>query len=525
MAPPSRPSRERLFLLVFLAVNLVLASYYVDLWCTPNPVSRVLPVLTLLETGSFRIDKYAGRSWDEARVGDHYYSDKAPLPSVAAVPLYWLMQRTGLARTTPTTGRRFPVYIWESSGVSDGRVFVVPEWIPPLFMCGLVFGSLPFALLVFLAFVKIRGSSNAVSPVVLVMMSFYGSFMFVFAGTFFSHVLTAFLLVSAYVLLQRTRYFASGAVVGLAFMSEYPVALAIPLWALAIWANEKRLRNVVSFALGVLPSVVLILLYNSATTGHVFTTLNAFHDKEIFRQGLSQHYGFRLPSLQSLWGLSFSAYMGLLPHVPVLLLCGHFATRDLFSARALARLPRSYLAMFAIPYFLLFSSFFTWWGGWSYGPRYLTCLAALLVYEGVAYLSTRRVHRLVFLAITGIGVLTTWLAKITLGYMIPDHTTSLGAAPGGSVFSSYLLPQLARGHFNANNLATLGFGVTPGVAALLWLVAFALAVIGLSVWHTRVYGAAANGQSVPRGRAKLRREGEPAETVQMGQRRRRARIP
>ena len=370
MDSPTRPTHERLFLFVFFAVNLVLASYYVDLWCTPNPVSRALPVLTLLESGSFRIDSYATRAWDEARVGDHYYSDKAPLPTIAAVPLYWLMQRVGLTRTTPTTGRRYPVYIWESSGIPDGRDSVVPEWVPLLVMCGLVFGSVPFALLVYLAFVRVRHAAGSVPPVALVMMSFYGSFMFVFAGTFFSHVLAAFLLVASYALLRRSRCLASGVLVGLAVLSEYPVALALPLWAFAIWANERRLRSVASFGLGALPSVVLLLLYNRATTGKLFTTLNAFHDKEIFRQGLSQGYGFRLPTLQALWGLSFSPYMGLLPYVPVLLLCGAMALRHAFTRRAFTELPRNYVAMFAIPYFLLIASFFMlltinliqWWG-------------------------------------------------------------------------------------------------------------------------------------------------------------------
>ena len=502
---PCRPSRERLFLFGFLAANLVLASYYVDLWCTPNPVSRALPVLTLLEDGSFKIDKYAARTGDKASVGDHYYSDKAPLASVAAVPVYWLMKRTGLDRTTPSTGRRYPVYVWEVAGVPDGRMFVVSEWVPLLFMCGLLFGSVPFALLTFLSLVRIRGSSGPVSPVVLAMMSFYGSFMFVFSGTFFGHTLTAFLLVAAYVLIRRRRYMASGALVGLAFLSEYPVALAIPLWALAIWMNEKRLRSVVSFGLGALPSLVLIVLYNRGTSGHAFTMLNAYHATEIFRQGLSRNYGFHLPSLEGLWGLSFGAYMGLLPHVPVLLLCGYFVVRDLFSARALARLPQNYLATFAIPFFLLISSFFTWWGGWSYGPRYLTCLAALLVYEGVAYLSTRRIDRFAFYAITGIGVVATWLAKVTLGYMIPDRSTELVAAPGNSVFSAYILPQLARGHFNANNLATLGLGVTPDAAALGWLVMFATAVTLLAMWHRRLYGAGAPVRLATKGGAKRSR--------------------
>src|SRR5215470_2930250 len=183
-------SDKKIFLLSFLIVNLFLSSFYIDIWCTPNALSRALPVLTLLEDATLKIDKYQNMATDRSKVGDHYYSDKAPLPTLAAVPFYWLMQKAGLAKTNELTGKKYPVYIWSPLREDDGRDSMFPEVVPLLFMGSLLFGSVPFAIMIFLAQKKIQGATGSLSPVLLVMMSFYGSFMFVFAGTYFGHIIS-----------------------------------------------------------------------------------------------------------------------------------------------------------------------------------------------------------------------------------------------------------------------------------------------------------------------------------------------
>ena len=481
-------SDKRIFLLAFLFINLFLSSFYIDIWCTPNPVSRALPVLALLEDGTLKIDKYQNMAADKSKVGDHYYSDKAPLPTLAAVPFYWLMQKAELTKTNEQTGKKYPVYIWSPVSQDDGRNSMVPEFIPLLFMGSLLFGSVPFAVMILLALKKIQGAAGFLSPVLLVMMSFYGSFMFVFAGTYFGHIIAAFLLLLGYILIKDEKYFWSGLCVGLAFLSEYTVALAMPLWALVIWLKERNVKKPLLYGLGALPGVVFIMAYNYFINGHPFQSPYAYHDAEVFRKQMSSNYGFSLPSLSGLWGLSFSFYMGLLPHVPVLLFCGYFVVQEMLNKYSFRKLLHNYLAMFSIPFFLLISSFFTWWGGWSYGPRYLICLAAILVYEGIIYLSGKKVNVFLFVGITGFGLICTWLAKVTIMYMVPDATTIMdGPAPGGDSFENFILPHFISGHFNANNIFTLGLDVSPEAAAYLWLVFFIAATAGFSAWYKELY--------------------------------------
>src|SRR5262245_7050208 len=90
------PVPGRVFMGAFFVANLLLSTWYLDIWTTPNPVSRALAVLTLWEDGTYRIDQFADRTIDKSRVGEHFYTDKAPLPTLLAVPLYGLLRTAGM---------------------------------------------------------------------------------------------------------------------------------------------------------------------------------------------------------------------------------------------------------------------------------------------------------------------------------------------------------------------------------------------------------------------------------------------
>lgn len=478
--------KKKIFFSAFLTANLLLASFYIDTWCTPNPVSHALPVLTLVDSSTFRIDEYQNRTGDKSKVGDHYYSDKAPLPSVLAAPFYWLMKHTGLTQTTENTGKKYPIYIWSAVSQADGRTYQFPQVIPILAMGGLLFGSVPFAIILLLTLWKIKGGGGTVSPVLLVMLSFYGSFIFVFAGTFFNHILTGFLLLLSYIFIKDRRYMLSGLLAGLSFACESPVAIVIPLWAIVIWLNEKKFRGSILFCLGALPGILFIILYNYFVSGHPFTMINAYSADRVF-QNIHSAYGFSLPTAASLWGLSFGLYMGLLPHAPVLFLCGYFLIKEIVKRYPLQSLFKNYIATFSVPFYLVIASSFAWWGGWSYGPRYLMALGFILLYEGIIYLSRKKINIFLFLIITGIGMVSTWLAKVTLMYMIPDGTSMNGPAPGHDSFNNYILPQFKMGHFNASNLLTLGFDVKASSAAYLWMFLFIITAAAFSIWYSKLY--------------------------------------
>jgi hypothetical protein len=128
------------------------------------------------------------------------------------------------------------------------------------------FGSLPFALLVYQVFMR-KWRTN-VNGIPLVMLFFFGSFLFVFSGSFFGHVFAAFLLFNSLLMLEDQRPLASGVFLGLAFMTEYTMAVFGVFWC-TYWLLQRKWQPMLWFFAGVLPFVFLQAYYNEYLTGSV----------------------------------------------------------------------------------------------------------------------------------------------------------------------------------------------------------------------------------------------------------------
>ncbi|MBN1364350.1 MAG: hypothetical protein JW976_06050 [Syntrophaceae bacterium] len=477
----SSPPKWPIYVVIFFLINVLLASYFVDIWPTPNCVSRALPVLAFSEDRTLKIDKYADWTIDKSKVGEHFYSDKAPLPTLCMILLYELIRWFDLDEVSENTGKKYPVYIAYRLGVYDWRDHMIPELIPILMVGGLVFGSLPFALIVVISFTALNKIKTPLSPVLLAMLAWYGSFVFVFSGTFFNHVFAGFLLLLSFCLLKKNNNFFSGFTLGLGFLSEYTVILAAPLWFLCVLMKEKKIFPPFIFASGILPSIFFIAIYNWFITGNPWTMLNAYHAAGPL-QNLHHNYGFSLPSLKAIWGLSFSGWNGLFNFAPMLY-CIAFCIILLLIKRKKLLIPleTKCLALFGIIFILVMSSFFTWWGGWSYGPRYLIVLAVLLLYEGMLIISQDKINKLLFAATVFFGFAGAWIAKATLVYMVPFPEYEGFFNP----FLHVLLPDLFAGRFNANNVLTAFFDISPKVGVSCWLVLYVISLVGLYMLHKK----------------------------------------
>jgi hypothetical protein len=78
---------------------------------TWNPVSRFELTRSLVERGKLDIDTFADSTGDRAFVAGHWYSDKAPLPGLLAVPAYavvyaWDQRQGDDPAYVATTARR-----------------------------------------------------------------------------------------------------------------------------------------------------------------------------------------------------------------------------------------------------------------------------------------------------------------------------------------------------------------------------------------------------------------------------------
>ncbi|MEZ4640043.1 MAG: hypothetical protein R2856_34645 [Caldilineaceae bacterium] len=63
---------------MLVLILLACTGYVFPRWADPNQNSRLNMVVAVVDDGSLRIDEYVSNTVDYAKVGDHYYSDKAP---------------------------------------------------------------------------------------------------------------------------------------------------------------------------------------------------------------------------------------------------------------------------------------------------------------------------------------------------------------------------------------------------------------------------------------------------------------
>ncbi|HEY6159972.1 MAG TPA: hypothetical protein VI112_02085, partial [Bacteroidia bacterium] len=340
---------DRRFLFLFFFCNILLSCLYLDTGPNANTVSRALPVLSLSASRTLAIDSFGEHTMDKSVINGHYYSDKAPLPTFVTTGFYWTLSAIGIIHTSP----QFDTAIK-----------------PALLLGDILCGSIPFIIIIFLSsrYALLNRASSSV--VISAMLVFYGSFIFIYTGTFFGHVFSGALLLGAYIALKFHRnYFLSGIFAGAAFMSEYTVGIVFLLWPLQVWVKEHSPRNSMVFLLGVLPFALLLLLYNHLLTGNAFD-LAYNHEAHKDFAAVNKVLGFSYPSGMALVHLLFTPYRGIFFYMPMLLiLLGVvFKFKRVLADKLLSR---NFLLPLALIYVLVISAHHMWWGGWCYGPRHL----------------------------------------------------------------------------------------------------------------------------------------------------------
>lgn len=447
-------NRQSVFLLVFFLVNLLLSSWFIGTHPTWNPLSRALSVICLCEHGTLQIDRYQEQCGDKSFVNEHYYSDKAPFPAFFIAPFYCLLEKAGL------TG--------SSSDKSFARsALITGGWLA---------GSLPFAIMVILLFLGIRKINTGISPVLLSALPFYGSFIFIYAGTFFSHVLTACLLLIAYILLKdRKRYFLAGCFSGLALLSEYPAGIVIPVWALQLFIRERNLKNVWKFIASAGIFILILMVYNYLLTGSPLKLLYQYVSHEDLTSS-REHLGFGWINFSALYGMIIGQFRGLLFYMPVLI---PLAVGIFIKGRShLKYIHLNYAVISSLAYFLVIASHELWWGGWCYGPRHLLPLCGILVFEGIRNSTFTPLLRTIFGVCTLSGLLITWMAKSTFVYSLHDSIRY--------PLTERIIPLFSGGYLNPDNLPTMIFEIEPGIASHLWISLFTGLLFLLSIWFRRI---------------------------------------
>src|SRR6202171_3790513 len=287
------------FLISLYALIAILVFPVFPHFSSPNEVTRWPLVAAVAEDHTLEVTKQTSilspGFEDLAVVGQRVYSNKAPGVALAAAPGYLLAR--------PFAG--------PPSRASLRLSLTAMRWFGatlPLVLMALLCGQAARAL-------------GAQSTGFAVAALLFGTPLFAYGLLLFSHALVAAALFAAWVLLYlRDRGgIGAGAFIGIAVMSEYPVALAaaVLVAGLAFTRRWKRLALVVA---GGAPFAVALALYQNAAFGGPLMAAYHFEKFAEFRTlGESGIGGVGLPSPTIIAQLLFNPAHGLLLFSPVLI--------------------------------------------------------------------------------------------------------------------------------------------------------------------------------------------------------------
>jgi hypothetical protein len=239
------------------------------------------------------------------------------------------------------------------------------------------------AVALLLAALELGASSRR--ALILALIYAFCTFAWVYAKNFYGEALEALGFAMAcwgmaIVLTRRQLRGAllAGAGLGLAMLVRTTAAIAAPVLLFAIWryvTGAQRWRLVLAAAVPIATAASVVGLYNWARFGNP----------------LSGGYGYETLNVWpwvGVWGMLFAPGRSLFIYAPVMII----AVPGLWWLRQPKGL-RAWLIGTVLAMLVLHGAWWSWWGAWAWGPRYLVAILPLLSL-GLLGIGTRRAGNL-----------------------------------------------------------------------------------------------------------------------------------
>jgi len=431
-----RPPIARALLIAIVAFASYVYFYQGGGW---NQNSRFDLVRAILERGTLRIDAYHENTEDKTIANGHFYSDKAP----------------GLALLVlPAAAASIPVLRAIGVDPASPRGLVAMSYIAAAFSV-----ALPMALAWGCLFlIALRFGSNVSGAAIAALTMGLATPLWPYSTLLWGHATAAAFLLFGFGFALKLKSshanagdllwgFLLGLSAGIATITEYPAAPAgLVLGALAfalVWNGgwHRRIRIGLSVSFGFLACMLVLALYQKLAFGSAFHPSYAYYQPGSFPWMKRGYMGLTYPRPDVMLKLLFGCRRGLLITAPALIfaplglriLCKQSATRIFaYAATAIAGY-----------YFIFHSSFLSWPGGWSYGPRYMAAGIPFLCI-GVAPVWTILTSRWrkILLALTACGALFSLMAVSTVPAPPDEFRCPLVQLIG---------PSFWHGHFSLNH--------------------------------------------------------------------------
>lgn len=463
----------RSFLGLYASWLFVVFAYFTP-GPTWNPVSRFDLTRSIVERGTVVIDPIADDTGDKAQDNGHWYSDKAPLPGLIAVPLYVVLH--GIDRVMGVAPEHRAI---GPASEPEVRVVVNATFRRDLYACSLftaATGGAAIGLLLFMLLLRTSSPRVALFGSLAITL---GTPIFPYATSFYGHVPAAACLLGGFVALTATPtgarrdrlrvWFGGGALaaaVGCEYITLFPVLVVVGFSLHA--AGRERLAFLRDLGLGALLPVLAVSLVHTASYGAPWRTGYSHIASAEFAAGHAKGFlGIEMPHLEALVGLIVGARRGLVYVAPVsAMLAAWWITslpRQGWASRAAAGAALVLLAANG--------GYYMWWGGAAAGPRHLVPAMTFLAL-GTPAVWEQAVARRVGIALALVSA-ANMLAMTSVGIEAPEQANVLAwvwgkvwrgefaAIPGSSNLG--MLVGLPRGGSLGPLLAWMAVGVR-----LLW---------------------------------------------------------
>lgn len=410
--------RRLLFLLLFVSYAYF---YQAGGW---NQNSRFALVRAIFNEHTLRIDPYANNTGDIAFHEGHYYSDKAPGLSLAAVPVTAPVRAAYVAvGGDPETFEGLALLSWAATLLTVG---LLTAWAGVVLFdlsreWGATTGAALFAALTF----------GLATP------------MWFLATLFIGHAISAACLVFAFAAAYRLSAARTdergdvaqpdqpdapahrlalivGVSAGWATVSEFPAAVPAVLlagWVVLSTASQgmpRALRIAAWLSTGALAAAAVLMAYQYLCFGSPFHLAYSSESGDFagMHRGL---FGITFPTADTLYEVLLGEYRGLLPLSPLMFAApaGVFLLwRD---GRAPVRQAAAVAALIIVFYVFLNSSYHYWEGGWSLGPRHLSpALPFLALGLAPVWMRARRRLRPLLLTVALVSFAVSFIAVATV---------------------------------------------------------------------------------------------------------------
>jgi hypothetical protein len=235
---------------LFIAINTL-----INISGSDNPVARWTMMAAMAEDHSFRIDHYYRHTIDWSRTPDgHYYSNKAPGPSLIGYPLFWVLDNMD----TGAIPER------ESRDLRRSHT-----WPDNLRVLSILTQVIPFAIVALLLMRELEklGCPRAAVHLSAVALLF-GNTASLFMNSYFGHGMAAVFILATILSLMRRWPARIGLFFGLAVLCDYAdCLLGLPL-LIALWqCGLLRPKKLFALLSGAAAPAIAFMAYHQIAFG------------------------------------------------------------------------------------------------------------------------------------------------------------------------------------------------------------------------------------------------------------------